>query len=100
MRLVELTEQVLDRVEYRRCVRFDGDQITAPHEPKEQRGHDRHDRGARRLMASDLDLVRPRPLVIGMVDLLSGQPQHATLDTVQNRSIITVGSIHHHPRCV
>ena len=49
-------------------MRLDRDEVAGPEPAEVERGEDRHDRGARCLVAADLDPVAVRPDVVGLVD--------------------------------
>src|SRR5262245_26167923 len=77
---IETAEQVLDRVQYRRGVRLDGDAVFAAKMSEVERGHDRDHRRRRGLVAADLDARRRLAQVIGVVDDARRQPEDALLD--------------------
>jgi hypothetical protein len=83
VRRVEVTEQVLQRVQHRRRVRLHRDPVLGPQLLQPQRGHDRHHRGAGRLVAADLEPARVRPDPVGVVDDRRRQPQHPLLHRPQ-----------------
>ena len=82
-RLVEVAEQVLDGVVGRRGVRLDRDEVAGPEPAEVERGQDRDDRGARGLVATDLDPVAVRPDVVGLVDHPDREPQDPSRDGVE-----------------
>ena len=84
---VEVAEQVLERVVGRRGMRLDGDEVAGPQPAEVERGQDRDDRGARGLVATDLDPVVARPDVVGLVDHPDGQPQDPGGDGVERGGV-------------
>ena len=81
--LIELAEQVVDRVQHGRGVRLDRHPVLGAQVPEPQRGHDRDHRRGRRLMTADLQAPRIRPDPVRVVDDRRGQPEHLTLDLGQ-----------------
>ena len=81
---LEPPEQVVDRVQHRRGVRLDRHAVGRLEEREPQRGHQRHHRRARRLVAADLDARAVRAHVVGVVDDRRRQPQHALLHAVED----------------
>lgn len=77
--LVELAEQVVDRVQHRGRVRLDRDPVPGPQVLEPQRGHDRRHRRRRRLVPAHLQPARVTAPV-GRVDDRGRQPQHPLLD--------------------
>ena len=67
-RHVEVAEQVLERVVGGRGVRLDGDQVARAQPAEVERGQDRDDRGARGLVAADLQAIGVLADVVGLVD--------------------------------
>ncbi len=90
-RRVQVAEQVLDRVVGRRRVRLHRDQVAGSQPAEVERGQDRHDRCARRLVPADLDPIAVRADVVGLVDHPDRQPQHAARDRVQGRIVGPTG---------
>ena len=82
--LAEVAEQIVDRVEHRRSVRFDRDAVDRAQPGEPQRRHDPGHRGRRGLMAADLDPVRVRPPPIGAIDDRRRQPQHPLGDLIED----------------
>src|SRR5262249_32675477 len=68
-------KQVLDRVEDRAGMGLHGHAIDRPQDMKIQGGHQGHDRGARGLVAADLQAVALGADVVGLVDHPGGQPE-------------------------
>ena len=81
---LQAPEQVVDRVQHGRRVRLDRDAVRRLEEREPQRGHQRHHRRARRLMAADLHARAVRPHVVGVMDDRRRQPQHAPLHAVED----------------
>ncbi len=91
----ELPPEVLERVKDRRGVRFDRDAIPGPEKAAIERGHDSHDGRAAGLMAADFEAVDIGPHVVGVVDHVRRQPQHALLDPLEEAKIL-VAPAHAH----
>ena len=87
-----MAEQILDRVEYRRGVRLDRDPVLRPHHVEIERGHQRRDRRARRLMAADLEPVAVGPQMVGVVDHPGRQPQHLALERREAGELVAAGT--------
>ena len=83
VRLIELTEQVVDRVQHGRGVRLDRHPVVRAQVPEPQRGHDRDHRRRRRLMAADFHPAGIGPDPVRVVDDRRGQPEHLALDLGQ-----------------
>ena len=81
---LEPPEQVVDRVQDRRGVGLDRHAVGRLEEREPQRGHQRHHRRARRLVAADLHARAVRAHVVGVVDDRGRQPQHALLHAVED----------------
>ena len=81
---LEPPEQVVDRVQHGRGVRLDRDAVRRLEEREPQRGHQRHHRRARCLVAADLHARAVRAHVVGVVDDRRRQPQHAPLHAVED----------------
>ena len=81
---LEPPEQVVDRVQHRRGVRLDRDAVGRLEEREPQRGHQRHHRRARRLVAADLHARAVRAHVVGVMDDRRREPQHAPLHAVED----------------
>ena len=81
---LQAPEQVVDRVQHRRGVRLDRHAVGRLEEREPQRGHQRHHRRARGLVAADLDARAVRAHVVGVVDDRRRQPQHAPLHAVED----------------
>ncbi len=99
VRPVEFAGQVLDRVVHRAGVRLDGDLVVARQVPEPQRGHDRHHRRRRGLVATDLDRHPGRgrgPLPVGVVDHPGRQPQDPLLHPTEHVEIDRFGHRSHH----
>ncbi len=81
LQLVErlIAEQVLDGVEDRRGVRLDRDAVLRAQDVEIERRHQGDERGARGLVAADLEPVAARPQMVGVVDHPGGKPQHLAL---------------------
>ena len=77
---IETPEQVVDRMQHRRGVRLDGHPIAGLQPVEVERGHRRHHRGRRGLVATDLERVTRRSLVVGVVDHACREPEHAALN--------------------
>ena len=77
---IEAPEQIVDRMQHRRGVRLDGYPIAGLQPVEVERGHRRHHRGRRSLVATDLERVARRPLVVGVVDHARREPEHAALN--------------------
>ena len=73
-------EQVLDGVEHRARVRLDRHPVARPQHVEIERGHQRRDRGAGRLMPADLEPVAARAQMVGVVDHPAREPQHLLLE--------------------
>ena len=86
-RAVELAEQVVDRVQDGGRVRFDRDAVGRPQVREPERGHQRHHRGARRLVSADLDSGRALPHPVRVVDDRGREPEHASLDRLQGSEV-------------
>ena len=78
-----VAEQVLDGVEHRRGVRLHRHAILRPQHREIERRHHRGERGARGLVAADLEPVAVGPEVIGVVDGPGAQPQHLALELAE-----------------
>ena len=83
VRLIELAEQVVDRVQHGRGVRLDRHPVVGAQVPEPQRGHDRDHRRRRGLMAADLQAAGIGPDPVRVVDDRRGQPEHLALDLGQ-----------------
>ena len=83
-----MPEQILDGVEDRRGVRLDRDAILRPQHVEIERGHQGRQRGARRLVAADLQAVPVRPQMVGVVDHPGRQPQHLALERRQAGDLV------------
>ena len=83
VRLVELTEQVVDGVQHGRGVRLDRHPVLGAQVPEPQRGHDGDHRGGRCLMPADLQAAGVGPDPVRVVDDRRGQPEHLALDLGQ-----------------
>ena len=83
-----MAEQILHRVKYRRGVRLDRDPVLRPQHVEIERGHQRRDRGARRLMAADLEPVAVGPQMVGVVDHPGRQPQHLALERAEAGELV------------
>ena len=100
VRPVEFAREVLDRVVHRAGVRLHRHLVVAAEMAEPQRGHDRHHRGRRRLMAADLDrhvARRRHPLPIGVVDHAHREPEHPSLDPIERVQITGVTVDGHRP---
>ena len=100
VRPVELAREVLDGVVHRAGVRLHRHLVVAAEMAEPQRGHDRHHRGRRRLVAADLDrhvARRRHPLPIGVVDHAHRQPEHPSLDPIERVQITGVTVDGHRP---
>ena len=95
---LEAPEQVVDRVQHRRGVRLDRHAVGRLEEREPQRGHQRHHRRARRLVAADLHARAVRAHVVGVVDDRRREPQHAPLHAVEDGELD--GATAARPRCV
>ena len=85
---VEVAQQVLDRVQHGRRVRLDRDAVRTAQVLEPERGHDRHHRGRRGLMAAHLHpRGRLRANPVGVVDDARREPQDASLDRLQRRDV-------------
>ena len=84
VRGVEAAEEVLHRVEDRRGMRLHRDAVTGAQELEEQICHERDDRGARCLMPADLHAARVLPDVVGVMHHQRREPEHASLDLVED----------------
>jgi hypothetical protein len=84
---VQPAEQVVDRVQHRRGVRLDRDAVGRLEEREPQGGHQRHHRGARGLVAADLDPRRVRAHAVRVVDDRGRQPEHAALDAIEGLEV-------------
>ena len=78
-----VAEQVLDGVEHRRGVRLHRHAILGPQHREIERRHHRRQRGARGLVAADLEPVAVGPEMVGVVDGPGAQPQHLALELAQ-----------------
>ena len=83
-----MPEQVLDGVEDRRGVRLDRDAVLWAQHVEIERGHQCRHRGARRLVAADLQPVAVRAKVVGVVDHPGRQPQHLALERRQAGDLV------------
>ena len=83
VRLIELAEQVVDRVQHGRGVRLDRHPVLGAQVPEPQRGHDRDHRRRRGLVAADLQAAGIGPDPVRVVDDRGGQPEHLALDLGQ-----------------
>ena len=100
---LEPPEQVVDRVQHRRGVRLDRHAVGRLEEGEPQRGHQRHHRRARGLVAADLHARAVRAHVVGVVDDRRRQPQHALLHAVEDGELdgarpLGLEAHVHHPR--
>ena len=86
---VEPPEQVLDRVQHRRGVRFHRDPVLGAEVGEVERRHQRHHRRRRRLMPAHLELVALRALPVRIVDDPHREPQHPPLDRLERRDVDT-----------
>jgi len=97
--LVELAEQVVDRVQDGRGVRLDRYPVLAAQVLEPQRRHDRHQRGARRLVPADLQPAGVGAHPVGVVHDRRGQPEHSLLDDPQglvvHRDLQVARQLHH-----
>ena len=84
---VEPPQQVVDGVQDGRRVRLHAHPVRRLEDREPQRGHQRHHRGARRLMAADLHPRGVRPDPVGVVHDRRRQPQHAPLHAVEDREV-------------
>ena len=78
-----VAEQVLDGVEHRRGVRLHRHPILRPQHREIERRHHRGERGARGLVAADLQPVAVGPQVVGVVNGPGAQPQHLALQLAE-----------------
>jgi len=78
-----VAEQVLDRVEDRAGMGFDGDAILRPEHVEVERCHQGGDGGAGGLVASDLEPVAFGADVVRVVDGPGGEPQDLALQLPQ-----------------
>ena len=84
---IEVAEQVLDRVEDRRRVRLHRHPVAGVEVGEPERGHHRHQRGARRLVAAHLHPVVVLAVVVGGVDDAHREPEHSALDLLQDAEV-------------
>ena len=84
---VEPAQQVVDRVQDRRRVRLHAHPVGRLEDREPQRGHHRHHRRARGLVAADLHAGRVRPHPVGVVHDRGRQPQHALLHAVERGEV-------------
>ena len=82
--LIELPEQIVDRVQDRRGVRLDGHTVLGAQLREPERGHQAHHRGARGLVTADLYARAGLAHAVGVVHDRRGEPQHAALDDAQD----------------
>ena len=68
-------------------MRLDADAVRRLQHREPQRGHHRHHRRARRLVAADLHARRVRPHPVGVVHDRGRQPQHALLHAVERGEV-------------
>jgi hypothetical protein len=80
-------EEVLNRVEGGRGVRFERDHVALAQVVEIERGQQAHRGGRGGLVAADLRPVGVRAQVVGVVDHPRRQPQHPALDALQDREI-------------
>ena len=83
VRLVQLAEQVVDRVQHGRGVRLDRHPVLCPQVPEPQRGHDRDHRRGRGLVPADLHPAGIGPDPVCVVDDRRRQPQDLAFDLAQ-----------------
>jgi len=76
-------QQVLEGVIDRARMRLHRDAVLGPQHIEIKCRHQRHDRGARGLMAADLKPIPARPQVIGVMDHPRRQPEHFPLQRLQ-----------------
>ena len=81
---VQLTEQILDRVEDRGGVRLHRHSVGPAQMLEPERGHDRHDRRRGRLMTADLHARTRLPHPVGVIHDRSRQPEHPVLDCLEH----------------
>ena len=74
-----IAEQILDSVEHRAGMRLDGHAVFRPQHRQVERRHDGGNRGARRLVAADLQPVLARAQVVGVVDGPGRKPEQFAL---------------------
>ena len=77
----------MQRVEHRGGVRLYRDPVLRPHHVEIERRHQGRDRGARRLVAADLEPVAARPQMVGVVDHPGGEPQHLLFERLERRQL-------------
>ena len=74
-----MPEKILDRMEDRRCMRFDRHPVLGTEHIEIERRHHRRHRRAGRLMTAHFEPVPGGTKMIGIVDHPARQPQHLAL---------------------
>ena len=85
---IELAQQVLQRVVRGRRVRLHRDEVPGAQPAQVDRGEDRDHRGARRLMAADLQAIAIRADVVRLVDHPGREPQDPLLDPLERGLVV------------
>ena len=80
-------EQILDRVVDRAGMGLHRHPVLRPQSRKIQRGQDRGEGSGRRLVPADLQAVLAGAQVIGVVDRPGGEPEHLTLEFLQDAQV-------------